>query len=229
MEEPFILGDKRHRFIWQLLNSWDRVLCDYDDGVESETPYYFGERTNIGILAMAAERIGGFTFEAYSTEKGHKADLYSGRGDLKIQDSNENMWDFEAKHIWTPFIEHKDLKAKVEECLLDAIEDVDAHMSTDANKVGIVFLAPYIESKRMYTENVKRYEERIEQFKTDLCDIYSELKSGEVEGSHSVAAHFCTQDKMKRMRVQNRRGVYEYYPGIAVICNFRQIRKLSLQ
>jgi hypothetical protein len=93
---PFIyFGDRRLRFLRRLFRAWHSQLVEYESCLSDDLPYWYSERTNIGVLAAAALRLRGVVaLEEYPIRQGDRA----GRADLGPYDSRaERSYDFEFK------------------------------------------------------------------------------------------------------------------------------------
>lgn len=225
MERYFHLGDKRRRFIPQLFEEWDKVICDYESNINNDLPYAYGERPNIGLLALAARSIGGYPLEEYATEKGSKLSKKTGRADLWIQDKNANGWDFEAKHLWKSLFQPRYLSSVTIERLNEAVEDVKELRFPSKYQAGLVFLALYAKSKKRVSYTLNRFDDGVSEFKDRLRDLHSTLKSGKHKGDHFIAAHFTTPDLLKSTRSKSEYGGYDYYGGTVAVSRFWKRRK----
>ncbi len=225
LKGPFILGDKRRRFIPQLFEEWDKIICDYENKLDNDLPYAYGERTNVGILALAAKRIGGYPLEEYSTVKGSKKDKGAGRADLWIRDKNENGWDFEAKHLWRSFFRPRNLTSVTAEYLDEAVYDVKQLTYPSRYQVGLVFLTLYTRSNKEVEHTLNRFDGGVSEFKDKLRDLHSKLESGGYEGEHYIAAHFATLDLLNSTKSNDDNSWHDYYGGIVAICRFWEPEK----
>ena len=63
-------GDQKE-LIKPLLKGWHDTLDEIEGVNKWGLPYVYGERTNVGILAMAAMKEGYLSFEEYSCKNAH--------------------------------------------------------------------------------------------------------------------------------------------------------------
>jgi len=89
-----------------VLKKWQEVLAFYrnqvcwEDWKKPDAPYWYNERTNVGMLSAAAWLCGGLALEEFSGKKAARdGKPYSGRVDLRIQVGTTGFA-FEAKHKW---------------------------------------------------------------------------------------------------------------------------------
>jgi hypothetical protein len=71
-------GLEPDRFLTRLFNAWNHTLKAYERALgNAGLPYIYGERANVGHLALAARDIGAFPWiEAPASEGGGNPDLY---------------------------------------------------------------------------------------------------------------------------------------------------------
>ena len=74
------------------LKKWHKVQEEYIEIVETDIPYIYTERTNVGLLAAAFYRSKWVALEEYGVTKNRKDDNpYSGRADLYVADAANNF------------------------------------------------------------------------------------------------------------------------------------------
>jgi len=96
MNRFHFIGDKRKALVSRLLECWHKTLDKLEQVMS--VPYVYGERANVGILAMAAVRLGYLPFEEYSCKKGYGRGQWKGRADLRLyKNEGGTYFDFEAK------------------------------------------------------------------------------------------------------------------------------------
>lgn len=137
-------GDRRRSLVYDLLVTWDRALRDLERVMGTyDLPYVYRERPNLGILAVAATKIGYVPFEEYSKEKGRGRSRRKGRADLWLADKNgAKAFDFEAKYIEVSFRSKKLAKTIQHHLDIAARDASDLRDKSDCT-VGIVFVRPY--------------------------------------------------------------------------------------
>jgi hypothetical protein len=83
-----------------ILKKWCEIVISWSERNEWEdVPWWYGERSSLGILGVAAWEAGAVPLEEYSTEKGRGRGLWTGRGDLLISTSPKD-YIIEAKQKW---------------------------------------------------------------------------------------------------------------------------------
>jgi hypothetical protein len=130
----FHIKDKRLKHWSNLFKEWINLIgkyCKVLDG--EEAPYYYYERTNIGILSAAACKAGWVSLEEFGFRKRGKK---QGRADLWICREKADRGEYiEAKQIWNFSSFNKALLAAKKDAkkLLLSRED-------DSLRVGVVFV-----------------------------------------------------------------------------------------
>ena len=139
------IGDRRRAFIYELFRSWHNTLVRYESAlaVIEGLPYWYIERTNVGLLAAAALRIGAFPLEEYSISKGRVANRSTGRADLWILSPNGTTYDFEAKQTWVSLNSNK-IANIIEPLLSEAVREAKNLSQRPDFSVGIVFVVTYV-------------------------------------------------------------------------------------
>jgi hypothetical protein len=141
----FFKGDRRRPLIYDLLVKWDEVLHDLESVFSNEDlPYVYGERTNIGIIAAAASRLGYHTLEEFYIPKRRRKSKRAGRADLYIV-SKDGAKDFvfEAKLIKISFGSKRVVSEAIQGSLKDCMKQVGAVREQAQKAIGIVFVRPY--------------------------------------------------------------------------------------
>jgi hypothetical protein len=135
-------GDQRLHFMKRLFRAWHRQLADFEDLLYNDLPYWYSERTNIGVLAAAALRLKTIVpLEEYPIRRGDNA----GRADLGLYNArNERWYDFEFKFRWIAigFSATKTIR----DAMRDASRDVKALPKPPARSqsVAVTFVVPYL-------------------------------------------------------------------------------------
>src|SRR5688572_11664955 len=86
----------------RLFETWHEILKWYEEK-ESDLPYWYSERTNIGHLALAVYDLSGIPVQEFSCRKGKGKEDSAGRADLYISVPNGRgsmSLNIEAKHAW---------------------------------------------------------------------------------------------------------------------------------
>ena len=191
------IGDRRRAFIYELFRSWHNTLVRYESAlaVIEGLPYWYIERTNVGLLAAAALRIGAFPLEEYSISKGRVANRSTGRADLWILFPNGTTYDFEAKQTWVSLNSNK-IANIIEPLLSEAVREAKNLSQRSDFSVGIVFVVTYVSPSS---------EINLSSFREQIININS-------YGGDFTAVHFCNEI-IWRERIED----CSVYPGIAVV------------
>jgi len=109
---------------------------------EPDCPWWYGERSSVGLLAAAAWMEEGEALEAYPEEKGEGNEAYPGRTDLYISHRSDE-YVFEAKQLWLDLSKPNEQLIKATESKLEsALKDVRKNTEPVEHKFGIVFVKP---------------------------------------------------------------------------------------
>jgi hypothetical protein len=190
-------GDHRFRFLQRLFRAWDKQLAEYENGLYDDLPYWYSERTNIGVLAAAALRLSGVVaLEEYPIRRGDRP----GRADLGLYDSwAERSYDFEFKFRYAAF--GWSATRKIKSAMRDASKDIRRlpKPPAGAQSVAVTFVVPY----RKKVPPVKEWDSLWKGF-THL------LSAPEKFGANFVAIHRA-DDKI----VGRAAGKLGFHPGVA--------------
>ena len=186
--------DAERKFTQALMTSWDSTLRKYERkwAKGSYLPYVYGERANIGILAVAAAMIKAFPFEEFSITKGRGHQKHTGRADLEILGKGNQLWHIEAKRLQKSFRRH-DFFDAVRDKLDEAATQAKSVTEGSDLKMGIVFVIPY-GIKDPYSQR-RHFVEGISDLKSLKADFSS--------------IHFANPDLYQK--------VHENSPGIAIV------------
>jgi len=132
--QGFYIKNKRLKHWSNLFIEWIKLIEDYCSVMEGEdAPYYYYERTNIGLLSTATWKAGWVSVEEFGFKKRGKK---QGRADLWIYPKKPNRGEYiEAKQIWNI--------NGINKALLDAKKDAKKLLLTrDDNslRIGLVFV-----------------------------------------------------------------------------------------
>ena len=187
-------------FIYELLRGWHNTLRRYETKYKEmwskmggkDLPYVYGEDAHIGLLIIAAERIGGFPFIEFDQEK--RTATGTGKQDLEIISSNNQIWNIEAKYLQIRF-DDKNLRSGIRKKVREAVSDVRKLVQRRLGRnVGIVFVVPVGVST----------DSDCEVFANQIRDVTRSLRNG------LSAIHFCRQDIWKVSK-------HEDCPGVAIV------------
>ena len=161
-----------------LLEGWLRVHRDYLEANDcTDSLYWYNERANIGALAGAIWRSGGYALEEYGAVKGKGADASMGRVDLFFKYAGQNVT-VEAKQKWVKLIDSNscDFKSLIAESIADAVKDIKRTQNASGNGcgLGIAFLPTYSKSIENENKSMRNYCDAIE---LTNCDFYVWMKN----------------------------------------------------
>ncbi|MDP3955455.1 MAG: hypothetical protein Q8Q15_03780, partial [bacterium] len=170
-------------------------LCSLEQVMgNDDLPYTYGERANLGILAVATTKAGYIPLEEYSADKGRGKHSRVGRADLWLTNKKGNKaFDFEAKCIRLS-IRPKHLIDTIQNILKTACEDANDIRNKSQYNIGIVFICLYGANN--------------ENFKSDINKFWVQLRDRRSYEADFCALHIC------QTWSKNEHGDC---PGIAVI------------
>jgi hypothetical protein len=197
-------GDERRRFLKRLFRAWHQQLCDFEDWMDDDLPYWYGERTNTGVLTAAALRLKNTTIalEEYAVQKA----TGGGRADLYLYDSAGNCsYDFEFKQCWTGM--RGSSQKTIVAALQEARVDVKKLPKPTYSCLGLAatFVVPY-------RERIPPPEKQNEYWNKFVQHIAEPAHFG----ADFVAVHRASDESMRRALQANGSGI-AFCPGIAVV------------
>lgn len=128
-----------------ILKNWCKTVVRWCEQMEWEdVPWWYGERSSLGLFALAAWGVGAVPLEEYSTMKGKGGGSYTGRGDLLIS-SSKKRYIIEAKQKWIS-ISNQAMKGqnKLEEAIHHALDGARDSTEFRGRRAGLVFVVPYL-------------------------------------------------------------------------------------
>lgn len=163
-----------------LFEEWFLVIDRYCRITKDDTPYWYNERANIGILAGAAWRCGWIALEEFQSEKtdmippeeGLSAEKvkWMGRADLYL--ASEYHHDYiEAKFKWVNLSSEK-MILQISECLDKACVDAKNSKGENySNDIGICFIPFYVKATKQeqMDELITSAISRFGEVDTDAC------------------------------------------------------------
>jgi hypothetical protein len=195
MKNFIFKGDYRRRFVYDLVSTWHKILTDYEEKMTDDLPYFYIERTNLGLLAAAALKMGALPLEEYSADKGRGKKKYPGRADLWIRAKNGATYDFEAKQKWIS-LNSNNVISITDNILTEAVKAARQIALKSDFSLGIGFIVPYV------SDYVK---DKAASFNEQILNIRS-------IGADFSAVHFCDKRYWGKIKVEEK-----YYPGICII------------
>ena len=202
MECDIKIYDRKLKWIRPVLEQWLRVHRDYiEEAGFSDSLYWYTERTNIGALAGAVWRCGGYAVEEYGALKGKDAHESSGRVDLFFMLSEHEVV-IEAKQCWMYLATNarRDFQLAISKRLEEAVSDIRRTQESLAhqNAIGIVFFPTYAKDFEGAQESMERF---IDAIKATECSFYSLLWNTSENSLVSVNDEHCDAIAMVGVRI----------------------------
>ena len=156
----------------RILDYWCKIVVSWCErnGWE-DVPWWYGERSSLGLFALAAWEAGAAPLEEYSTEKGKGKGRWTGRGDLLIP-VKEKDYIIEAKQKWISIskraTKHED---KLDSAIQDALQGARDAREFKGRRAGLVFAVPYLPESEIDSVN-ERLSEWLESLREwDNCAV----------------------------------------------------------
>jgi hypothetical protein len=132
-----------------LLRCWLDLNVRYArDWKWKDCPWWYNERTFVGLLAAAAWRTGGHSLEEYATRKQYRRGQYAGRGDLYFR-LKSGGYIAEAKHEWLRAGSRAQMApSRLSELLRNARSSVVDAETTRCKKLGLLFIVPTVPKRQ---------------------------------------------------------------------------------
>ena len=191
------IRSKRLKPLRPLLNCWTDLNVRYArDWKGKDCPWWYNERTFVGLLAAAAWIVGGHSLEEYSTRKHRRRSQYPGRGDLYFK-LDSVSYIAEAKHEWVVASWRSTMRSKLlRKSLRVARKSVVDAETPRGRKLGLLFVVPMV-PKRERGDILKLVDRLIKKLRNDV--------------SYDAAAWvFSNEAKLPHDR-------YHVYPGVALL------------
>jgi len=187
-----------------ILKKWCSLNRLYMNNAEGDCPWWYNERTSIGVLAAAAWKSGHLALEEFSTLKGRKKDATHGPGrcDLKIRVGSEDFL-FEAKQSW-PRLSKKPGEADIKESRRKILNSLQRAClaagrlkSREGRRFGVCFLAP-----RISEVEIDNLDKRVDS----LIDLLMEKR----RMYHSISWFFANRGNRPNDK-------HRIYPGVLLL------------
>ncbi|MBI2873321.1 MAG: hypothetical protein HYY00_09065 [Chloroflexi bacterium] len=205
MKHFYFCPDQGRDLERKLFRSWHNVLRKYEQAwQDNDLAYVYNQEANVGVLALAAWKIGRLPFLEFSVKKltspGRRR-RYSGWGDLSIWPMEEGGKRggilIEAERVQRSWKNKNDSMAnKIRECLKKATGDASRISEWDARRMGLVFAIPFGARNGQFEPTT---------FWTTLVETRRSLKAD------FCAFHLCKRDIWSQQRK------HKDCPGVAVI------------
>lgn len=174
VDSTYSINDKKLSWLSPILDQWLRINRDYIEEYDCEDSlYWYNERAIISSLAGAVWKCGGFAMEEYSSEKGKGKNKKTGRIDLYLYFSDNEVIS-EAKMNWLYLYKNfnKDFGEIIEESMKDAMSDLKTTLQSNPVDFGfaISFIVPHWKSELDSSELLIRFKEYVEDYE---CSFYA--------------------------------------------------------
>lgn len=191
------IDGRRSPLFKDLIEKWDHTLREFENVMSVEDlPYVYGERTNLGLLAVASAQVGFIALEEYRTEKKGKY----GRSDLWLYNGVHSVdISIEAKFCelsWNSKIVAQKLKK-----LLDAAVDnaeVTKKYEGATYSLGIAFIRPYNADPNQFISST----------------YWNQISNRSLTDADFCAMHLCRKD------IWTKQKYAKGYPGIVMAGKF---------
>jgi len=196
------IHDRAMKWARPVLEQWLRVHRDYmEETGFSDSLYWYTERTNIGALAGAVWRCGGYAVEEYGALKGKDADESNGRVDLFFMLSDYEVV-VEAKQCWIYLSKNnrRDFHLDISKAIEVALSDIRRTQDSLNHKyaIGIVFFPTYAKDLEESRESMGRF---LDAIKSTDCSFYALLQNTSGDSLISVNDEHCDAIAMVGVRI----------------------------
>lgn len=182
--------NKKKRLAWiePILEQWLRIHRDYLEANDCEDSlFWYNERANVGALAGAIWRSGGYALEEFGAMKGKGEDESSGRVDLYFQYAGRQAV-VEAKQSWIYLAPNsrRDFRGLIDKALENARADIIRTQDSLEHEYGfgLAFLPTYAKDSETSDDAMKRLYSEV--LKTD-CDFFVWMKN--TSGDHLISSN----------------------------------------
>lgn len=177
--------NKKIKWIKPILEQWLRVHRDYIEASDcTDSLFWYNERANVGALAGAVWRSGGYALEEFGATKGKDEDISNGRVDLFIQYAGRQIL-AEAKQSWIYLAPNsrRDFRNLIDKTLGEARADIKRTQDSLDHEFGfgLAFLPTYSKDPDTSEEAMKRFYLEVKETE---CDFYVWLKN--TSGDHLI-------------------------------------------
>lgn len=126
-----------------LIDAFTKELAPYGDA-----PFWYNERTNLGILAGAVWQNGGYVLEEISIQNDFRDKKTTGRADCCFRWMGQN-YIIESKQYWPPFsIKNFKLTENLNRKFDDIDKQIHKYAAPDEQLWGMIFVVPSLPKKQ---------------------------------------------------------------------------------
>ncbi|SEL81021.1 hypothetical protein SAMN05216214_1254 [Atopomonas hussainii] len=192
IESEVKIHSKKLSWLKPVLEQWLRVHRDYIESNNcDDSLYWYNERANVGALAGAIWRSGGFALEEFGAIKGKEEDESKGRVDLFFQYAGKQVV-AEAKQSWVYLTGNKkrDFRSLIDKALNSARSDIIRTQGSLEHQygLGLVFLPTYTKDLENSKEEMGRF---LAEINSTECDFFAWLKNTSGENLISYNNEYC--------------------------------------
>jgi hypothetical protein len=145
---------------------WQKLNVVWENG---DAPWWYNERTSVGVLAGALWKYGDWVLEEFGAPKliGPKKNRYTGFCDIAFGVHGQDCWG-EAKQCW-PTLNGKNSVQMVSTNLERASKEVRSGRERGYKGLAIVFVTPKVKVSKANQEQIDSYiKNYVDQLKTIL-------------------------------------------------------------
>jgi len=199
MDMRVIINTPRIRPLEPVLRKW----IDLNESFAREMgfrdcPWWYNERTFVGVLAAACFLTGGYALEEYGCLKSWESEEYKGRSDLYLRIGGEE-YACEAKHHWLRAeIPAGEALKRLEEAVETAEKDARGGDQSVKTRLALLFVAPTVPERE-----IGEIPDRIEKWR----DLLKKLEPD--------AMAWTFPEGGERIREEGKEG--KVYPGVALV------------
>lgn len=191
----------KHLSIWEnIIEEWILLIDRFCRITDGDTPYWYNERANIGVLAGACWRAGYVALEEFQYEKGYvNKPKWTGRADLWFEgDKTSILVEAKYKCISLNSRDHIQTITPILECALKDAKQSKGGLK-DLTAMGMVFVPVYIPT----SADIDKVNERIHA----LIQIIQNELAGKLVFWHFPAA-------ARELKSANEKN---FWPGLFVV------------
>lgn len=151
-----------------ILRSWIACIEHYIDIWQGEDlPYWYNERSNVGLLAGAAWRAGWIALEEYQMGKhgANSDEVIGGRNDLCLANSHLEYY-IEAKVAYFDIANIDRSGSHLAEIASTAVQDA-RRLTYDGPRLAAVFIAPFAPNSQLDTAHIQSFVDMLEARRDD--------------------------------------------------------------
>jgi hypothetical protein len=187
IESKIKIKNNKIQWLKPILEQWLRVHRDYIEANDcDDSLFWYNERANVGALAGAIWRSGGYALEEFGTTKGKDEEASNGRVDLFFQYAGRESV-AEAKQSWV-YLAHnsrRDFRKLIDKTIKKAQDDITRTQNSLEHEFGfgLAFLPTYSKDPDTAKEAMERFHSYVKKTK---CDFYVWLRN--TSGEHLIGS-----------------------------------------